>query len=398
MAEHNNITIGISESKCCGCGSCVNICPANALRMGESKCGFAVPTIDQEKCIGCERCISACPYHHLEAESTAIEVYAAVNTSDNILVNSSSGGVFAELAKATLSEGGFVFGCTLDDGFKAKHISVENEEELHSIMRSKYIQSDLGDSFKKVKNAIKSGQKVLFSGTPCMVAGLKSFLGKESNNALLVTVDVVCHGVSSQSLFNDYLTNLNKQLGTPVTKYTFRAKDKASNGMQWKVAYETSKKKYTRNWPEDSYNFYYMMGYTHRESCYECPFASPHRYSDITLCDYWNWNDFGLPFNIEDSVSGVVINSQKGVSLFKKVKHQFRIAQSDFKSLSKHNGGLVHHGERPKDRDKIVNIWKNEGYESLDAYFKKNNKCQILKYRIMRMLPYKFICLVHKIL
>lgn len=398
MAEHNNITIGLIEGKCCGCGSCVNICPSNALLMSESKEGFIIPTINQEKCIGCGRCISACPYHHLKTDGTALEVYAAVNVSDNILINSSSGGVFAELAKATLNEGGLVFGCKLGDDFKAKQISIDSEEDLQLIMRSKYIQSDTGDSFKKVKNAIKSGQKVLYSGTPCMIAGLKSYLGKDSNNELLITVDVVCHGVSSQSLFTDYLTNMNIQLGTPVTKYTFRAKEKASNGMQWKIAYETFKKKYIRNWPEDSYNYYYMMGYTHRESCYECPFASPHRYSDITLCDYWNWNEFGLPFNIEDSVSGIVINSQKGIALFDKVKQQFRFTKSDFKSLSKHNGGLVHHGERPKDRDKIVSIWKNEGYASLDSHFKKSNKRQILKYRIMRMLPYKFICLVHKIL
>lgn len=393
----NNVINSFSENKCCGCGACVNICPTNALRIIENEGGFVVPSIDTNKCVGCERCIVVCPYHHLKTDNTALEVYAAVNKSDEVLIKSSSGGVFAELARIIINESGLVFGCALDKDFKAKHISIDNLVSLPSIMRSKYIQSDTGDSYTRVRRALKNGQLVLFSGTPCMIAGLKSFLGKDSNNENLYTVDVVCHGVSSQAFFGDYLNNLNKRLHTPVLSYTFRTKESSKNGMQWKLSYETKSKKYTRNWPEDSYNYYYMMGHSHRESCYNCPFASPHRYSDITLCDYWNWEEHGLPFDINDSVSGIVINSQKGIALFDKVKQQFRTAQSDYKSLSKHNNGLVYHGERPQDRDKIISIWKNEGYERLDAYFRKNNKHQILKYRILRMIPYKLIHLLHRI-
>lgn len=390
-----NIVTGFSEGQCCGCGSCVNSCPANALRIGENKSGFIVPVIDENKCIGCEKCIKVCPYHHLDDSPTVLEVFAAVNRNDKTLVNSSSGGVFAELAKEVLKERGLVFGCTLDDKFKARHIAIDSEDELISIMRSKYIQSDTGDCYKQVRNALNKGRQVLFSGTPCMVAGLKSFLGNESNNEKLLTVDVVCHGVSSQAFFNDYLSNLNEKLNTPILKYTFRSKDKSKNGMQWNVSYETKSNKYVRNWPEDSYNFYYMMGYTHRESCYECPFASPHRYSDITLCDYWNWEKNDLPFEVTDSVSGVVLSSNKGLDFFNKIRQEFRLAQSDFENLSRYNGGLVQSGKRPNNRDEIIKIWKNEGYERLDAYFRKNNKRQILKYRILRMLPYRIIHLLH---
>lgn len=393
----NNIKNDFADNKCCGCGACVNACPTYALKIGENKTGFIVPVINEDKCIGCEKCIKVCPYHYLDVSPTSLEVYAVVNKSESTLVNSSSGGVFPELAKRVLKDGGLVFGCTLDGEFKARHIAVDSEEKLISIMRSKYIQSYTGDCYRQVKTALKNGKKILFSGTPCMVAGLKSFLGKDSNNQNLITIDVVCHGISSQALFNDYLENLNKKLHTPVLKYTFRSKDKAKNGMQWKVSYETCRNKYVRNWPEDSYNYYYMMGYTHRDSCYECPFASPHRYSDITLCDYWNWDKYSLPFETNDSVSGVIVNSNKGSVFFNKVKQQFRLAQSDFESLSRYNGGLVQHGDKPKKRDEIINLWKNGGYEILDAYFKENNMRQILKYRILRMIPYKVVQLLHKL-
>lgn len=260
------------------------------------------------------------------------------------------------------------------------------------------IQSYEGNTYKEVKSLLSSGRIVLFSGTPCMVGGLKSYLGKLSDSDKLYTVDIVCHGVASQAFFNDYLENLSKKKGKPITEYSFRYKRKVKNGMEWNIMYYIENKKHVRNWPEDSYNYYYMTGAIFRDSCYECPFATNHRYSDITLCDYWGWEEEGLPFKSDDSVSGIITNTNKGATLLNTVKDSFKIVSSDFESLSRHNGNLVKPSPlQSKYRDEVLCIWKNEGYTSLDMNFMKKHKYQILKYKIMRSIPTSIIRFVHRI-
>ena len=286
----------------------------------------------------------------------------------------------------------------MDENFLVKHQSVDNLNDLNRVMRSKYVQSYEGNTYKEVKSLLSSGRIVLFSGTPCMVGGLKSYLGKLSDSDKLYTVDIVCHGVASQAFFNDYLENLSKKKGKPITEYSFRYKRKVKNGMECNIMYYIENKKHVRNWPEDSYNYYYMTGAIFRDSCYECPFATNHRYSDITLCDYWGWEEEGLPFKSDDSVSGIITNTNKGATLLNTVKDSFKIVSSDFESLSRHNGNLVKPSPlQSKYRDEVLFIWKNEGYTRLDMNFMKKHKYQILKYKIMRSIPTSIIRFVHRI-
>ena len=383
---------GFSLNNCCGCGSCINACPVDALKYDVDKCGFSIPRIDEGKCINCGKCVTACPYNNIIQDQTV------ENKNESVLKNSSSGGVFAEVARYVLNKEGVVYGCEMDSNFKVSHIRIDSIYNLQSLMKSKYVQSHTGFCYREIKKDLLEGKKVLFSGTPCMVAGLKSFLGKKDFSDKLVTIDVVCHGVPSQKIFDAYLEQKNSHLKNRIIKYTFRDKVEGRDGMKWYTSYETADGKCLRNWPEDSYNYYYMMGFTHRDSCYDCPFASPHRYSDITLCDYWEWEKDNLPFSYKDSVSGVVINTDIGESLFEEIREKFILVESNFESLSSHNSALLKPMRKPAERETIMGIWESEGYSGMEKIFSNNYKKQIFKGRLVRILPYWFVYYFHNIL
>lgn len=392
-----NIIEGFKDVNCCGCGACINSCPTKALYYTNNQYGFTIPGIDKNKCIECGKCIKTCPYNNLKTDEEQKVVYAVVNKDIGMLKQSSSGGVFGEIAKTVIEEGYTVYGCTMDSNFVVKHIGIDNLEKLTEIQRSKYVQSFTGDTYSQIRTLLKQNKKVLFSGTPCMIAGLKSYLGKMANSDLLTTIDVVCHGVPSQSLFEDYLKHLSIKLNSKIVKYTFRAKKRARNGMEWNVSYETlCGGLYFRNWPEDSYNYYYMKGAIYRESCYDCPFASCIRYSDITLSDYWHWQEYNLGFKYNDSVSGVILNTSKGKGIFNIIRNNFVIEESCFDDIAKYNSCLIKPIPKSAERDEILDKWITYGYKKIDDDFRRKHKKQIFKYGLMRHLHPQLINIIHK--
>ena len=392
----NNILTSFDSEKCCGCGSCIQTCPTHALSYANDSYGFIVPRIEESKCVNCGKCIRSCPYNNLASYNAKPMVYAAVSLNDELQLKSSSGGIMGEMAISVLREGGVVFGCEMTDDFSVRHTYVSTFDELPRIQRSKYLQSYQGQSYAQVKKFLADGRKVLYTGTPCIIAGLKSYLGKMAGHDNLITIDVVCHGVPSQAFFNDYLSFLSRQMKKPIQTYTFRAKRKIRNGMEWNVAYATLHGKQTfRNWPEDSYNYYYMKGATYRDSCYKCPFASSVRYSDVTLCDYWHWEESSLHFNKDDSVSGIVLNTAKGAELFENIKGRIRFEQSTFEDLSLHNSCLRTPTPQHPQREYLLDLWKKEGYGQLDKYFRKKYGFQIAKYRLLRHVPKSIIHYIH---
>lgn len=387
----NNIISSFDSKNCCGCGACINACPTNALSFGKDVFGFIRPNIDEKYCISCEKCIRVCPYQANNEVTSATEsfpkqVYAAVNRNAEIVAKSSSGGIFYSVARTILAKQGVVFGASMDDSFKVRHISVESIDELSKILRSKYVQSSLGDSYARVKSILREGRSVLFSGTPCQIAGLKSYLLNRDYENLL-TVEVVCHGVPSQDFFDDYRNFLESKVG-PLKAYTFRYKEKSENGMKWFSSYESSKKKVVFNWPEDSYNYFYMKSLIYRDSCYECKFAKRNRNADLTLCDYWHWKGYHAgDFNASASVSGVIASTSKGLEILNESSLNLNLVASDFEYLSLHNSCLVKPCGEKKDRLQILEKWKKDGYAVLDAEFKRKHRKQILKYRVMRLIP-----------
>lgn len=381
-----HILQNFKEKNCYGCLACVNICPTGALEQGKDEYGFVIPKIIEEKCINCKRCKSVCPYiNHIE-ERSPIEVYAAINKRSDIVINSSSGGIFSAIAEFFLENAGSVFGVTMGENFKVEHICIEDSKELYKIQKSKYVQSNINNTYKLVKEKLSTGKKVLFSGTPCQVAGLKSFLGED--NKALVCLDVVCHGVPSQDLFCDYINHLESKVGR-IKKYGFRAKIKERNGMNLFFFYQLENgKKKVKNWPEDSFNFFYMRGLIYRESCYNCKFAKKERISDITLCDYWGWEKYhSFDFKAESTISGCLINTQKGKALFEEIANKLYFVQTKYENLARHNGCLISPTIMNPKRKVILTMWKNKGYKKIDLIFKKKMRKQIIKYSILRKIP-----------
>lgn len=387
MNNIKNILVNFDINKCCGCSSCVAACPKTALRLGKDEYGFLKPVIDTDKCINCGLCVESCPYHGEVSYNNPLYSYAAISKDRSVVKTSSSGGIFYQLAKSVISNGGVVCGATMDSSFQIRHIIISKEEEIRLLQKSKYVQSNLGNSFVEIKKYLRNNKKVLFSGTPCQVTALKTFLRKEDCSNLLL-VDIVCHGVPSQVLFDDYLECLQKRVGK-IEKYEFRSKKSDRNGMNWFFSYKPINKRLKiKNWPEDSYNYFYMMGMVYRDSCYSCKFAKAQRVSDITLCDYWSWDNYHeKDFQSSSSVSGMILNTEKGQMMMDNCFDELKLVETKYDDIVRHNKCLNSPTEKNVGRDKLLNDWIANGYESLDKTFRRKHFKSIIKYSILRHLP-----------
>ena len=213
------------KSKCCGCSACVNICPNNAISMDIDDDGFKYPIVDVGKCINCGLCEKACPYNNEYIKKNIYDksiAYGGWNNDDEIRKKSTSGGIFSAISKYILNNNGVVCGAIYNEKFEVVHEIIDNIDDLEKIYGSKYVQSDLKDNFRRIKKYLNDGRLVLFSGTPCQVSGLNSFLVKEYEN--LYTCDIVCHGVPSPKVFEKYKRELEEANNSEILNINFRDK------------------------------------------------------------------------------------------------------------------------------------------------------------------------------
>ena len=246
------------------------------------------------------------------------KVYAVQHKDEEIRAKSRSGGIFTALSDEVLEHRGVVYGCVLNEDFKAVHVRAEDKKDRDQMRSSKYIQSKMGDVFKNIKMDLESGREVLFSGTSCQVAGLKGFLGRDYKN--LLCVDIVCHGVPSPKVWEQYLTWQEKKNGLKVQSVDFRNK----KDYGWRDHKETL---YFENGQKTSSTVFTTLFYGHsilRPSCYECPFKNVMHPGDITIADYWGIEKAAPEFNDNKGVSLVLINNEKGARAFETVKEQLR--------------------------------------------------------------------------
>jgi len=304
-------------AQCSGCGACVNRCPKAAITMSADEDGFAYPFIDQEKCVECGFCLKACPVLTPISFHVARDVvYAAWARDEAIRQASSSGGVFSVFASAILRRGGLVNGVAFDEKFNLRHWLLENEKDLSRVRGSKYVQSDTGDVYRQIEAALKGDRPVLFTGTPCQVSGLRSFLGSEYE--YLTTCDFVCHGVPSPVFFRNALMD---QYGrSPESKVDFRFRD--LKGWGFSPALICEKGGLIEKPVSDDYYFQaFLKGLNYRNSCYTCPYARPDRISDLTIGDFW-----GVPSvfkhkngGLKSGCSLVIANTERGQALMESV-------------------------------------------------------------------------------
>ena len=357
-----------SEELCTGCQLCQNVCGKNAISFVEDERGFIHPLIDEDLCIQCGKCIRSCPinieYSH---EKEPLKVYAAWVKNSNIKKRSTSGGLFYELASKILIQGGVVFGACFD-GCKVVHSYCDSIDELSKFQGSKYVQSKIGDSYKHVKSFLKSGKYVLFSGTPCQNAALLSYLGKIDDKKLFL-VDIVCHGVPNQNVFDNYiheLSILNKSL---INSVRFRVK--TPDCCHSSMAYNFSNgKKQIVSFAYDDFYQLFVSNYLIRESCFSCKFANTSRVSDITLADFWGYSPSSFKFrNYMKGVNMVMINTDKGNLLFEEVKGNLVFEERNIAEAIKGNRNLSQPQLKPHDYEAF---WFS--YSSEKSIIKLSNK------------------------
>lgn len=302
-----------NSTDCTGCATCKNVCGQSAISMLPDLKGFLHPIINDERCIACGACVNACPIlnennFRIPSSQTARKGWAK---NDDIVSKSSSGGVFSLVAEQILSKKGHVYGACFDTStWKLHHVCVDNYDHIDQLRGSKYVQSDIGETFKDAKKDILSGIDVLFVGTPCQIAGLHSFLHhKEYPN--LITIDLVCHGVPSPDVFIAFTEFLNESEGSELVNYSFREKKWCWTRFNSLAIFKNGSVKRGK-WEEDPYMRGFLRELFLRDSCHHCRFANMNRQGDITLADYWAYkHKHGEENNRERGCSLILMNNDK---------------------------------------------------------------------------------------
>lgn len=301
-------TIQINQrmNGCTGCGACKQSCPVNAITMVANEKGFLYPVIDKQKCIRCKKCVAVCPVNKIFANEVTTVAYAFKRNDDVKRMESQSGGAFAALAEEVIHKGGVCYGVMLDESGKAVYERIDNEQDLIRLKGSKYVQADLKDTYENVKADLKA-RKVLFSGTPCYVAGLQRYL-KDENTENLLTVDLICHGVPSPALYERHLMFLSESCSKRITDFNFR--DKSQTG--WHGHMETYTDNEGTKMAESVYANIFYTDACLRESCYSCQYANTERVADVTIGDFWGVEKVFPDMDDNQGLSLVLVNSSKG--------------------------------------------------------------------------------------
>lgn len=370
------------KAHCCGCGACMNICPKNAISMVEDEAGFVFPAIDEQKCVHCDLCKRVCNYQNKQAPFTMGKTYAAMAKNSQMVERSASGGVFAAIAAQVLKAGGVVFGCALDTkpDIHVHHIKIDQLEDLEKLQGSKYLQSDIGMIYKEVKCEVATGHPVLFSGTPCQIAGLKGFLMNQIPDNLLL-IDIICHGVGSQALFKAYLDCLAQKKKGTIENYSFRDKT-AGWGLHARVDVQRNgndKQSYFIQPGFDSYYWLFLKSEIYRENCYECSYASANRPGDITIGDYWGiekehpeiLKKNGGIFDENLGVSCIIINSDRGQALLEQYGQGIALVPSTFEQVSRWNKQLNAPSKHTGIRQQVLDSYKKKGYKGVERTYLK---------------------------
>lgn len=374
---------------CTGCGACVSLCPVNCIAMALNVQGFFEPVIDGSKCISCGKCARNCPSNASKTHNysiAGIEAYSFTINDYEILKDSSSGGAFTAIAKEIINREGIVFGAEFDKNFDVVHIGIDKAEDLCRLRGSKYVESDTKNTYSEAKDYLKRGQPVLFVGTPCQIAGLYASLEyREYEN--LYTIDLLCHGVPSISLFRAYLDYLENKYGK-VVRYSFRDKTKFGWGNWGSFTYlDTKGRERKKNFvvATDYYYSLYFKECNFRESCYKCKYATIPRIGDITIGDCWGVENADSDADLKNGVSLIVINNAKGKELIASFLKNEVLKLLDTETIMKHNKTMASFTKRPETRDTFYSDFAKYGFENTAKRYCKLKKT----IPVSRYLPIK---------
>lgn len=320
---------------CCGCEACANICAQHAITMQEDNEGFLYPWVDATRCNNCDLCQKVCPI--LTPEKSSIKVqdaYVAQHISDEVRYESSSGGAFTAIAEYVIKEGGVVFGAAFNKDFQVEHQFITKLEEIGKFRGSKYVQSQINNSYKEVESFLKKGRMVCFSGTPCQVEGLLHYLRKSYDK--LITVDFVCHGVPSPKVWRKYLTMIQKKYQSSINKLSFRGKGLGYVGVM--TIHFLNGKLYQRGTESDAMLKLFFSEMINRPSCHKCAFRNINYRSDFTIFDAWRIRFLYPPMADDKGTTSLLVHTEKGQILIGKLA-TLRIVKLDFDKVIKFGTG-----------------------------------------------------------
>ena len=322
---------------CTGCGACADVCPASCIAMKTSEEGFLFPEVDESRCIDCNACGNACHVLNPPEKRLPETVFAAWARDDSIRTSSSSGGVYSVLGEYVLENGGVISGCRFDGDMVLKHELCDQPGGTVRFRGSKYVQCFTDGVYRKIKQELIKGKTVLFTGTPCQVAGLLTFLGRPYEK--LITCDLVCHGVPSQKIFRSYLERHRLSPNPDHSVIAFR------DLKGWGDFYIRISEQEDIQWrSDDTTNEFiraFLSGYDYNEACYECPYARVERTGDLTLADFWGLGK-SIPFDGDSSkgCSLILVNTEKGSKLLQAIQDKLFLEKRTLEEARQGNGQL----------------------------------------------------------
>lgn len=364
---------GISKSVCTGCAACANVCTMNAIQMTVDKHGFKRPVIDMKTCVNCGACSKTCESKNLRSKEflDRSRVYAMQSKNMETRMRSTSGGLFSELAECVLKRNGCVVGAAYRPNWSVEHRMIWNLEDLESLRRSKYQQSDIGLSYREVKAALDKRQDVFFCGTPCQIGGLKAFLGMEYDN--LITCDFICRGVTSPKIFSEYVEALKSIYGADIEYVWMKNKRNGWHNLTTVISFK-NEQIYVKNGFDDSYVQLYLkynMGV--RESCYQCQFKGKNDVADVTLGDFWGLEGTVLDDDLGTSVA--ICRTEKGRKIIDEIKNRVVYQKKEIKDVEMGNPCLNHSIQKSNlDVNQFYDILEREGYGRAIAWVMESDR------------------------
>ncbi len=343
-------------NSCTGCGACSNICPKKCISMAEDKFGFLYPNINNDSCIDCGLCKKICPANADVQFNDPKNVYAAINKSDVDYATSTSGGIATLFSRNIIEKNGVVYGAGFLDGFRVKHLRCETQADVEKIKGSKYVQSITVDMLDALKKDLEDGRNVLFVGTPCQVAGVKSYVKKDYPN--LILCDLVCHGVPSSKMLKEHLSGINDI--DKAEKVSFRDKQ----GFYLSVFDKDGVIYRKRNF-KDVFYLGFLKSLLYRECCYSCKYAKSQRVSDITLGDFWGFDSEKgkFPSSTSNGLSLVMVNTEKGNGFFEECKDKMIFVQRTAQEAVAGNKQLRFPSVKHRNRNKFVSRYLSKGFK-----------------------------------
>lgn len=329
----------VPVENCTGCSACHFRCPQDAISMVEDGEGFLYPQVDPIECNSCGLCIQVCPVQTVSAvQSTEVPtVYAGWTNDRELLRQSSSGGAFSEIARIVIEHGGVVFGAAYDETMTVRHMAVESLDDLQALRGSKYVQSDVGDTYRQTEKYLKAGRRVLYSGTPCQIAGLYAAIGKDYKD--LLTCDLICHGVPSPKVFRTAINSIEKYHHSKVVDFQFREKSFGWLYPMVCIKFSSEKKIYEHNL-DNHFNSGFLKNIYLRPACYQCPIKSVGPVADITLGDFWQLVKCQPSLINREGTSAIIVNTERGHRIIQNCSERLTLTECPFGFIHKDNSTL----------------------------------------------------------